>query len=70
MMHPHKVTPEGKEPVSHLLALSEIELYAFWLTQVAVDFQSGRYLKNAPERSKKQLFSHWKKDLSNCTEAQ
>ncbi len=69
MIHSGCVSEEVQVRFRELLALSDAELYAHWLRNVAVNYWHGRYVVDSSERSKKLLFGRWKRFLQRYVEA-
>lgn len=68
MFHVRVVTVEAKQQAQKLLSMDEYDLFAYWLSRIAVNFRSGQYLKSASERSKRILFGRWKVYLRGFAE--
>jgi hypothetical protein len=68
VFHTVTVTPETKQQAQQLL--NTPNLYQYWLSKIAVDYQGGRYLKTASEHSKKICFAKWKHRFQTIIEAE
>ena len=68
MIATRRIYQEIKDRYVSLLALSDVELHAYWESKVTVNYWGGSYNDRATDRIKKMMLNRWKKYIVKYVE--